>query len=286
MNIDLAAFRLNALTTLTGSNTRGNSSTGIGSDFLSVLLDAQSALASVAGDNGSAASALGLLTGVQQSPVESLLSQLEASNSTFMRNYNARVAEIGDEASVLTQLRQRMSELGSASQSLAVLDTGSSDADIKATVRDFIARYNQWDAEFDPYFEDGALLDDNQAGEVARFSLRREVGSIFNGAGNGGYERGLMDMGVTVRPDGQLQFDEAAFDAALASDRQGVLQTLDNVAKGLGDAASMLASDGNLLDRRIDNAERAVAWAADNQDEVEAEFGPGAVSARLRGALG
>lgn len=288
MNIDLAAFRLNALASLTASNSSGTNTSRSGTDFLNTLLDAKRALVSVSGSNsGSAASALSALTGTGGglSQLESVLSRLEASNSTFMRNYSARVAEIGDEATVLAQLRERMSTLGTASQSLGALDTTASDADVKATLRDFITRYNQWDTEFDPYFEDGALLDDNQAGEVARFSLRREVGSIFNGAGKGGYELGLTDMGVSFSKDGQLQLDEAAFDAALAGDRNAALQTLANVAKGFGDAARVLASDGHLLDRRIDNAERAVAWAADNQNKVDAEFGPGAVSARIRGAL-
>lgn len=282
MNIDLATFRLNALTALTSA---GTSSSGSSTDFLSTLLNAGSALGSGTSTTHSTASALSAITDTT-SQIESVLSQLEASNSTFMRNYTARVTAIGDEATVLTQLRERLSELGSASQSLNTLDTRSSDADIKATLRDFISQYNQWDAEFDPYFEDGALLDDNQAGEVARFSLRREVGSIFNGAGNGGYAQGLTDMGVTIAADGQLQFDEAAFDAALSTDREAALQTLHNVATGLGNAATTLVSDGNLLDRRIDNAEQAVTWAADHQDAVTAEFGPGAVSARIRGALG
>lgn len=284
MDIDLAAFRLNALATLRASDGTGRSGTSAAStDFLSTLLDARSALTANASAVG--ASGLSALLGGESGRVDNVLAQLEASNAGFLRRYNARVAEIGDEAEVLTKLRERVSELGTASQSLAALGSDSADGDIKAALQGFIDRYNAWDTEFDPYFEQGALLDDNQAGEVARFSLRREVGSIFHGAGNGGFALGLTDMGVSFTDDGQVVFDEAAFDAALANNRSSALQTLDNVANAFGKAATMLSSDGHLLDRRIDNAERAVAWAADNQRSVDAEFGAGAVIARLNSRL-
>lgn len=280
MNIDLAAFRLNALTTLTTGGAAAERNGSGNTDFLNALLNARSAqLPGAAASSGVAGLAAG-----GASRVESVLAQLEASNSTFLRHYNARVEKIGDEAEVLKQLSARMAELGTASQGLAGFGASSGGDEIKAALKDFIARYNDWDAEFDPYFEQGALLDDNQAGEVARYSLRREVGSILHGAGNGGFAQGLTDMGVRFTADGQLVLDEAAFDAALAANRNGAVQTLNNVADAFGKAATMLASDGHLLDRRIDNAERALAWAADNQDKVEAEFGPGAVSARLGGS--
>lgn len=277
MNIDLAAFRLNALsalTTNTDSSGRGASGT---TDFLGALIKARSALAGGA----SASGGINSLLGGESSRVDSIMAELEASNTAFLQRYNARVKSIGDEADVLTQLRTRVAELGAASQGLASLSASSSDTEIKAALRDFIARYNAWDSEFDPYFEDGALLDDNTAGEVARFSLKREVGSIFHGAGNGGFAKGLTDMGVSFTPDGQLQLDEARLDAALATHRGGAVQTLNNVARAFGDAAEMLASDGHLLDRRIDNAERAVSWASANQRKLEAEFGPGAVYTRM-----
>lgn len=280
MNIDLAAFRLQALATLTGgAGTTAQGTAGNG-DFLSALLNAQGAgNALLSGTTAASALPVG-----ESARMNSVLAELEASNAAFMQRYNARVGEIGDEAEVLGKLRARMAELGTASQGLEGLGAGSADGEIKAALQDFITRYNQWDAEFDPYFEQGALLDDNQAGEVARFSLRREVGSIFHGAGHGGFPLGLTDMGVRFTPDGQLALDDAALDAALASDRQAALRTLNNMATAFGNAAELLGADGHLLDRRIDNAERAVAWAADNQDEVEAEFGPGAISGRVRGS--
>lgn len=280
MDIELAAFRLNALTTLTRSSGSATGGAGTTTDFLSALLNARSGLQP--GTGGAVAS---LLDG-ESTRMTNVLAQLEASNSAFLKRYNARVEAIGDEAEVLTQLRARLAELGTASQELATVDASHSDDGLRAAVQDFIARYNDWDATFDPYFEPGALLDDNQAGEVARYSLRREVGSIFHGAGNGGFALGLTDMGVHISADGQLSLDRAAFDAALAADRQGAVQTLNNMARAFGEAAAELAADGHLLDRRIDNAERAVAWAADNQAEVDAEFGPGAVLTRLgRNAL-
>lgn len=281
MNIDLAAFRLNALSTLTsGSSAAGQGSAG-NTDFLNTLLNAQGALAANAsgGSNGIAS-----LLGGESSRMTSVLSQLEASNAAFLTRYSARVEAIGDEATVLTQLRTRVGELGTASEGLSKLSATATDDEIKATLKEFITRYNAWDAEFDPYFEQGALLDDNQAGEVARFSLRREVGSIFHGAANGGVALGLTDMGVSFTPDGQLVLDEAAFDASLTGSREAAVQTLNNVANAFAGAATMLSADGHLLDRRIDNAERAVAWAAENQDEVQAEFGAGALTARVRGA--
>jgi hypothetical protein len=279
MDIDLAIFRLNALSTLVaGGGARGQGGSG-NTDFLSTLLNAQNALSPGQLAGGSTGNPFA----GESSRASSVLAQLEASNASFLRRYNARVAEIGDEAEVLARLRTRVAELGTSSQGLASLGASSADADIKAALQDFVARYNAWDAEFDPYFERGGTLEGNQAGDVARFSLRREVGSIFHGAGNGGFEQGLTDMGMRFTPDGQLVLDEATFDAALAANRGAAVQTLNNVATAFGDAARMLASDGHLLDRRIDNASRAANWAANYQDSVEAEFGPGAISNRLRG---
>lgn len=285
MNIDLAAFRLNALTALTaGSNANGK---GAGTtDFLTALMNAKGALPAPPGGGQGSGSLMSGLLGGESSRVDSVIAELEASNAAFLRRYSARVKSIGEEADVLTRLRARVAELGNASQGLESLSTASADSDIKSGLKDFITRYNAWDSEFDPYFEDGALLDDNTAGEVARFSLKREIGSIFHGAGNGGFAKGLTDMGVSFTPDGQLQLDEAAFDSAMSSQRERAVQTLNNVASAFGDAAQLLASDGHLLDRRIDNAARAVDWAAGNQGKVDAEFGPGAVYARMGRSLG
>lgn len=275
MDIDLAAFRLNALAALTTGASAGRGHSGT-TDFLTALLNARSTLA-----GNALASGGGVLLGGESSRVDTIMAELEASNSAFLQRYNARVKSIGAEADVLTRLRTRVAELGAASQDLASLSRSNTDPEIKSALKDFITRYNAWDSEFDPYFEDGALLDDNTAGEVARFSLKREVGSLFHGAGNGGFAKGLTDMGVSFTPDGQLLIDEARFDAALTADRSGAVQTLNNVARAFGDAAEILASDGHLLDRRIDNAERAVSWADANQRKLEAEFGPGAVYARM-----
>ena len=280
MDIDLAAFRLNALTTLTSGRATGGASRSGGTDFLNTLINAKNAqLPGQAATAGLPAALDG-----EFSRATSVLAQLEASNAAFLQRYNARVAEIGSEADVLARLRERVTELGEASTELARIGASDDDAGIKRALKDFIARYNDWDAEFDPYFERGGLLRENQAGEVARFSLRREVGSIFHGAGNGGFAQGLTDMGVSFTPDGRLQLDEAAFKATLGANRDGAVQTLNNMARAFGEAADMLASEGHLLDRRIDNAERAVAWADANQHKVDAEFGPGAVSARSRGS--
>lgn len=271
MDVDLAAFRLHALATLTTgrSGSGGIRSTG-GADFVDVLLQARGALQPVP---AASASAGGLPAG-ESTRVDALMSRLEASNRAFLQRYNARVAAIGDEAQVLGRLRARLAELGAAGKSLELIPATSSNREVKAALRDFVARYNAWDAEFDPYFERGALLDGNQAGGVARFSLQREVGSIFHGAGNGGFAKGLTDMGVKIMPDGQLGLDEAVLDAALTADPSGGLKTLHNMARAFREAAELLASDGHLLDRRIDNANRAVAWADENQASVEEEFGP------------
>ncbi|WP_341645289.1 hypothetical protein [Thauera sp. SDU_THAU2] len=277
MDIDLAAFRLNALALLTRTDGSSKTTSAGQAGLFEALLKLQTTR--LLGASGKGVNTM--LVDDASTQMESVLAQLEASNSAFLQRYNARVESIGDEAEVLTRLRERLAELGSAGDGLKQLTMASADGDIKAALEDFIERYNQWDTEFDPYFEDGALLDDNQAGEAARFSLRREVGSIFHGAGNGGFALGLTDMGVGFTPDGQLQFDEQAFDAVLQIGREGALRTLHNVAGAFSTAAELLSADGHLLERRIGNAERAVAWAAENQNSLMAEFGPNSAAAKL-----
>lgn len=295
MDIDLAAFRLHALTTLTSAQSAraGASGSAGASDFLNTLMQAQLRQSGIGvNPTKSGTTALDALSQPLNQPLSqhlgraySLLDQLEASNAAFLQRYSARVTEIGDEAGVLTRMRERMVELGAASTTLANLAANHSDAELKAEFKGFLARYNAWDSEFDPYFERGGLLQDNQAGDVARFSLKREIGSIFHGAGRGGFALGLTDMGVSFTPDGQVRLDEARFDRALAEHREGAVGTLQNVAKAFGEAANILTSDGHLLDGRIHNALRAVRWAADNQAAVDAEFGPGAATGQLNGRV-
>ncbi len=282
MSPELAAFRLHALSSLVSHANNASRQAVPSADFHATLLAARGLGAADLLSQTQPVPASQSLFGQQ---THDLLTRLEASNRTFLQHYNARVSDIGQESEVLDSMRTRMMELGTASRELERLDPKADSQQIRDALQAFIKRYNDWDAEFDPYFERGALLDNNQAGDLARFSLRREVGTIFHGAGNGGFEKGLTDMGVSITPDGQLKLDEAAFESAYVRAGNQVVQTLHNMARAFGDSAELLTSDGHLLERRIDNAERAIAWAADKQAEVEAEFGPGAVASRLIGKV-
>lgn len=100
---------------------------------------------------------------------------------------------------------------------------------------------------------------------VAGSDLRRAVAD----AGNRGAED-LRRIGIDVARDGSLKIDKQRFDAALASDAQGVAQTLDRVGSRVEAAATEQNSNRGAVGRTVEAlTQRAENFEA-RRDDVQA----------------
>lgn len=202
----------------------------------------------------------------------------EMNNASLMATINHKEAAYEAEFSVLSQMRLQMAQLADvAKEQLSPVTEASSNEDIKARLKTFAAAYNQWDSNFDRYMAPGGLLQDNEAARMVRFSIFRDVDNPFSGAAQG--IAGLRAMGLTTDEGRQLVIDEAAVDAALARNKEGVVATLQQFSSVFQETADCWGADGHVLDNRLHRLADAVSWIESNRASLEAEFGTGAAAA-------
>jgi hypothetical protein len=103
------------------------------------------------------------------------------------------------------------------------------------------------------------------AANIAGGDIRRAVAD----GGNRGAEE-LRGIGIDVGRDGSLKIDKQRFDAALASDAQGVAQTLDRVGKRVEVAASEQNSSRGSVGRTVEALTRRAESLEARRDDVQA----------------
>lgn len=179
--------------------------------------------------------------------------------------YKAQYAELSQMGESVARMEQAGTNLGSIA---------GSNADIKTGLQDFITRYNEWTQRFDPDMQRDGLLAGTQAAQVARYELEQNVKNIFFGAKDG--VRGMADLGISVDPvSGALALDGAKLDAMLASNKQGVVNTLQEFGANFARSAGLLNANNNFIPNQLDNLDRAIDYIADNGTDLRAEFGTG-----------
>ena len=67
----------------------------------------------------------------------------------------------------------------------------------------------------------------------------------------------------------------ARLDEMLANNPQGVADTLNEFGSNFAKSAGMLVSDGNFVQRQLDNLSRAILFIYDNKASLQREFGTG-----------
>lgn len=179
--------------------------------------------------------------------------------------YKAQYAELSQMGESVAKMEQAGTDL---------VSIAGSDADIKSGLQDFVTRYNEWTQRFNPDMQHDGLLAGTQAAQVARYELEQNIKNIFFGAKDG--VRGMEALGISVDPDsGTLALDSAKLDAMLASNKQGVVNTLQEFGANFAQSASLLNANNNFIPRQLDNLDRVIDYIAENGTDLRAEFGTG-----------
>jgi flagellar capping protein FliD len=157
------------------------------------------------------------------------------------------------------------------------VDTSTSNSDIKAQLQGFVDQYNSWIDRFGGDVKSGGILDGVQAGEASMFELEQNINNIFNGAADGIH--GMGDLGITIDPTTKrATFDSSRLDSALASNKTGVVNAIDQFSANFAKSADLLNDDGNFIHNAMDNRSRAISYIENNKTSLQAEFGTGATA--------
>lgn len=176
--------------------------------------------------------------------------------------------------SELNQMKSYISKMQDAGQNLGSIDLSTGNDSIKSQLQDFVSQYNNWIQRFDPDMQKGGLLSDTQAAQVSQYELEQNIKNRFYGIKDGLH--GLSDTGITIDPNTKLaSLDIAKLDSVLATNKQGVVDTVQEFSANFTKSASLLNSDGNFILSQLDNLNRAIHYIADNKDSLQKEFGIG-----------
>jgi len=176
--------------------------------------------------------------------------------------------------SELTQMGREVEDLETLGGRLAEIDTTSSNTEIADRLQAFVDRYNAWEDRFDDTVAAGGVLRNVQAAEVSLYELEQSIKNIFNGAADG--IRGLADLGIEIDPvTRQATFDVARLESVLATNRNGVVNAIDQFSANFAKSADLLNAEGNFIQNALGNRSRAVDYINGNRSNLQAEFGTG-----------
>ncbi|HEX5391831.1 MAG TPA: flagellar filament capping protein FliD [Rhodocyclaceae bacterium] len=181
--------------------------------------------------------------------------------------FKAQYSELSNMGTYVSQLQQSATGLESISVS-------TSNTDLKSQLQQFVTQYNDWVKKFDGDMASGGALNNVQAAEESRYELEQSVNNMFNGAADG--FNGLPSLGITIDATTHLaKIDNAQLDAALASNKQGVVNTVQQFAGNFAKSAELLTSAGNFISNRLNNLSGAIQYIGSNESALQKEFGTG-----------
>jgi flagellar capping protein FliD len=263
----MADFRMTSLTSLFGSNESTsaldwlttNQSGQSGSNDLMSMLGMASGSNGMQGLSASGRN-LSLFDPESGYQMMSTINNLEVS-------YKAQFAE-------LSAMEDGVAGMEKAGENLEAVDGSMDNAAIKGKVQEFADQYNAWIARFGNSAADGSVLAGSWTAETALNELEQSVASVFNGAGNG--FSGVRDLGLSIdEKTHQLTVDTAKLDAALASNKNAVVNTLDQFSANFAKSADLLNQANNVIPHQLDNLDRVIDYIADNRTDLQQEFGTG-----------
>ncbi|GBG13739.1 flagellar hook-associated protein 2 [Novimethylophilus kurashikiensis] len=173
----------------------------------------------------------------------------------------------------LNSMKDGLASMQQAAQSLDITSAMDNDS-IRSQLQSFVDRFNSWIKQFGADMQQGGLLAGTQAAQVARRELDQSIKNMFFGVQDGVH--GLADLGISIDArTGNAVLDTAKLDSMLASNKQGVVDTVQAFAANFAEAAKLLNSDGNFMPRQLDNLNRAIHYIDDHSSALQAEFGTG-----------
>jgi len=174
----------------------------------------------------------------------------------------------------LSQMQTALGTAADAGTALGSINAGSSNEAIRQKLEQFVSDYNAWRAGFDEDMQQDGLLAGTQAAQVAGYELEQSVQNPFNGAAAG--FSGMESLGLSIDPvSKQAVLDGTRLTQALATNREGVVATVQEFSGNFVKSAELLTSSNNFFDRQLDNLSRAITFIADNQSSLQQEFGLG-----------
>ncbi|MFZ4538292.1 flagellar filament capping protein FliD [Propionivibrio sp.] len=294
-----------------------NTATAVSGDFSSSLtlrmaaLKAQSvnSLLGSVFDDGKASSSLDFLTGAgsTQSGSTDPLSMLGLSTTTqglsptgrnlslfnpesaygMMSVINSKDVTYKAQFSELSEMKTAVAGMQQAGQTLGSVSGSMGNAAITAQLQEFAGKYNDWIKRFDGTVKSDGVLAGTQAAEISLYELEQSVENIFNGAKDGFH--GLSDLGFTINQSTNLaSVDTTKLDAALSSNKDGAINTLQEFSANFAKSAELLNSTNNFIPNRLNNLDRVIDYITDNKSSLQAEFGlgdPAKPSAQIAKAL-
>jgi len=184
--------------------------------------------------------------------------------------YQAQFAE-------LSQMRAYVFHMQDVSQSLSDISMSSVNEAIKTQLQNFVSEYNNWINKITPDIQQGGMLADTQAAQASQFELEQNINNRLFGAKGGVH--GLSDLGISISPTTHLaSLDAAKLDSILISNKQGVVDTMQEFSRNFTKSASLLNADNNFILKQLDNLSRAIHYISDNKDDWKKEFGIGSAA--------
>lgn len=176
--------------------------------------------------------------------------------------------------SELSQMKSAVFQIRDAGQGLGGIAISTGNDEIKSRLQSFVGEYNNWIQRFNPDLQKGGLLADTQAARASRFELEQNINNRIFGGKDGIH--GLSDLGVAIDPNSHLaSLDTAKLDSILGTNKQGVVDTMQQFSANFVKSASLLNSDGNFIPSQLANLNHAIHFIADNKTSLQAEFGTG-----------
>lgn len=206
----------------------------------------------------------------------------------MMSRINSLDATHKAQFSELSEMKAAVSEMKLAGRTLGdAVDATSENTAITSQLQTFVSKYNEWVAEFEATVKSDGVLAGTQAAEISLYELRQSIENRFNGAMDG--FRGLADIGLTIDPTTRLaMLDTSKLESVLASNKAGVVNTIDEFSANFAKSAGLLTSVSNFIPNRLANLERVIDYVSDNKTSLQAEFGlgnPARISDKVAKAL-
>ena len=257
LKMRMAELQANSVSSIT-SGVLGTSSSGSSAfDFLSSLNNA-----------GNSSTPLATLPGLSATGRNLSLFDPESA-FTMMSTINSLDVTYKAQFSQLSEMKEAGQTLGD------VVDNTSDNAQITSQLQTFVSKYNEWVTEFQGTVKSDGLLAGTQAAEISLYELRQSIENRFNGAMDG--FRGLADLGLTIDPTTRLAtLDASKLDAALASNKAGAVNTIDEFSANFAKSAGLLNSVSNFIPNRLANLDRVIDYISENTASLQTEFGLGA----------
>jgi len=272
LTLRMAALQSQSLNLLIGS-TNGSNKASSGLDFLMGMNSASSSSTdpfSLLGISTSTTGASSLSASGRNLSLfnpESAYSMMSIINSDDV-TYKAQFSELSEMQTAVAGMQQAGLTLGTVGGSL-------DNEAIKSSLQDFVAKYNDWIKRFDGTVKAGGVLAGTQAAEISLYELEQSVENPFNGAKDGVH--GLNDLGVSIDENTNLaSLDTNKLNAALATNKNGAVNTISEFAANFAKSAELLNSANNFIPNRLSNLDRAIDYIAENKSSLQAEFGSGA----------